>query len=192
MPPSAPRPPARCAAAHPARHVTVILALFCCTVAAACRGKGDPTEPVRALVAREVAAINAGDLKGLHDIWTKDDEALLFDLPEPGRFQGWKTIGPVWKTFFEEFTDLHMGVDKLDVRVSGDLAYATYDWTLSGRMGDYALDDRGAATEIFRRGPDGWKVVHLHYSARSPKVPEPAPADPVKPKDKEPRAPAPH
>jgi ketosteroid isomerase-like protein len=171
--------------------LTALVALFCCAGLAACRGKSDATEPVRLLVAREVAAINASDLKGLSEVWTKDDEALLFDLPDPGRFQGWKTIGPLWKSFFEQFTDIHMGVDKLEVRVSGDLAYATYDWTLSGRMGDYALDDRGAATEVFRRGADGWKVVHLHYSARPPKGPGPAPAGPARPQEKPARTPAP-
>jgi ketosteroid isomerase-like protein len=186
------RPPLSATAARPALRLTALVALFCCAGLAACRGRSDATEPVRALVAREVAAINAGDLKGLSQVWAKDDEALLFDVPDPGRFRGWKTIEPVWKSFFEQFSDIHMGVGNLDVRVSGDLAYATYDWNLSGRVGDYALDDRGAATEVFRRGADGWKVVHLHYSARAPKGAEPAPAGPAKTPDKGPKTPASH
>jgi ketosteroid isomerase-like protein len=129
---------------------------------------------VRDLVGAEVRAINAKDLKSLSGIWAQDDGILMFDVAPPGRFQGWDRIGRQWKDFFERFTDLQLGVDSLRVEVEGNVAYATYDWTLAGTMGPHALQDRGQATAIYRRLDGRWRLVHAHYSPAPPADAAPA------------------
>ena len=115
-------------------------------------------------MAREVAAVNARDMQGLAQIWSQEDDILLFDVAPPGRFQGWPAIARSFNDFFQRLSDVTMGVQNLNVSVDGSLAAATYDWTLAGKLDGKALADRGQATAVYRRGKDGWRLVHEHFS----------------------------
>jgi ketosteroid isomerase-like protein len=145
--------------AAPAALAVAILA------AAGCSSRAGNEAAIRALLDKEVKAINARDLKALGEVWAQDDAILLFDVEPPGRFQGWEGIGRQWRDFFAAVSELSLKVETVRVQAAGDLGFATYDWTLTGRMGDYALDDRGQATAVYRRGDAGWRLVHAHYSA---------------------------
>jgi uncharacterized protein (TIGR02246 family) len=128
---------------------------------------GDPEADagaIQALVEKEAAAINARDLNQLAEIWSEDPEILLFDVPPPGRFRGWEQVARVFKEFFDRFSDISLTVAEVEIGVEGDLAYASYDWTLTGMMGESAVRDRGQATSIYRREESGWRLVHAHYS----------------------------
>jgi ketosteroid isomerase-like protein len=131
----------------------------------ACGGKADADrDEVRALVAREVAAVNARDMQALSQIWSQDDDILLFDVAPPGRFQGWPAIARSFNDFFQRLSEVTMSVENLVVNVDGGLAAATYDWSLAGTLDGHALSDRGQATAVYRRGKDGWRLVHEHFS----------------------------
>ena len=133
-------------------------------LAAGCGGGGDGTTAIRDLLDREVKAINAKDINALSEVWAQDAQITLFDVPPPGRFQGWNVIGRQWKAFFERFSEIHLATEAVRIEVAGDAAWATYDWMLTGTMGDRPLADRGQATAIYRRGEKGWRLVHAHYS----------------------------
>jgi uncharacterized protein (TIGR02246 family) len=151
---------------------------------------GDPEADagaIQALVEKEAAAINARDLNQLAEIWSEAPEILLFDVPPPGRFRGWEQVARVFKDFFDRFSDISLTVAEVEVGVEGDLAYASYDWTLTGMMGESAVRDRGQATSIYRREESGWRLVHAHFSPVPAAValetgegdaPEPATDDP--------------
>ncbi len=133
-----------------------------------CRRGGTDGDAIRSLVDKEVAAINARDVTALSEIWSKEKDALLFDVPPPGRFQGWNEIGPLWKGFFDKVSEVHLSVDAVRATSDGTLGYATYDWTMTGRLGSYALDDRGEATAIYRKEGGQWRLVHAHFSPAPP------------------------
>src|SRR2546428_6016608 len=139
--------------------------------AAALLGCGDgraDADAIRSLVNREVAAINGKDLRALSEIWSKDKDILMFDVPPPGRFQGWDQIGRLWKDFFDKVTEIHLTVDAVQAEAQGTLGYATYDWSMTGRLGSYALEDRGQATAIYRKEGGQWRLIHAHYSPVPP------------------------
>lgn len=132
-----------------------------------CACGGDPEEDagaIKTMVEKEAAAINARDLNQLAQIWSEAPEILLFDVPPPGRFRGWQQVGRVFNDFFDRFSDIDLKVSEVEVGVEGGMAFATYDWTLSGKMGEAAVRDRGQATAIYRREESGWRLVHAHYS----------------------------
>jgi ketosteroid isomerase-like protein len=134
--------------------------------ATACGADGAAeTEAVKARIAREVEAVNARDLQALSQIWSQDAGITLFDIAPPGRIQGWQGIAKSFSESFDRLAEVHMTVDQVEVRIEGSLAWATYDWTMTGKMGEAILDDKGQATAIYRREKDGWKLVHAHYSA---------------------------
>jgi ketosteroid isomerase-like protein len=125
-------------------------------------------DAIRSLVNREVAAINGKDLRALSEVWSKDKDILMFDVPPPGRFQGWDQIGRLWKDFFDKVSEIHLTVDALQAEAQGSLGYATYDWSMTGRLGSYALEDRGQATAIYRKEGGQWRLIHAHYSPVPP------------------------
>jgi uncharacterized protein (TIGR02246 family) len=132
--------------------------------ALACGGAAADSDAVKALIQREVAAVNARDMQALSQIWSQSDDILLFDVAPPGRFQGWPAIARSFNDFFLRLSDVAMSVDKVQVSVDGALAAATYDWTLAGTLDGRTLTDHGQATALYRREKDGWKLVHAHYS----------------------------
>ena len=153
-------------AASARRAAAVLLAAAMLVVTAACRGGAGGTDEVKALVAKQVEAINGRDMQALARIWSQQDDILLFDVAPPGRFKGWPEIARSFNTLFEKAGELHMTVENLEVReAGGTLATATYDWVLSGKVGETPLEDRGQATEIYRHEKDGWRLMHAHYSA---------------------------
>jgi len=153
------------------RSVPPALATCLLLGAAALLGCGDgraDADAIRSLVNREVAAINGKDLRALSEIWSKDKDILMFDVPPPGRFQGWDQIGRLWKDFFDKVTEIRLTVDAVRTEAQGSLGYATYDWSMTGRLGSYALEDRGQATAIYRKEGGQWRLIHAHYSPVPP------------------------
>jgi len=160
---------------HIARRSPVPATVVICVVLGAlvpglgrCQRGNTDGDAIRSLVDKEVAAINARDVTALSEIWSKDKDALLFDVPPPGRFQGWDEIGPLWKGFFDKVSDVHLTVEAVRTTSDGTLGYATYDWVMTGRLGSYALDDRGEATAIYRKEGGQWRLVHAHFSPVPP------------------------
>ncbi len=149
------------------------------TLLGACGPKGmSDADAIQALVAKEVVAMNKKDYKALSEVWAHDQGVLLFDVQPPGRFQGWDEVGRTFRDFLDRFAEIHLSVSALKVEAQGAVGYATYDWILTGRMGDYAVDDRGQATAIYRKAGDGWRLVHAHYSSTPPAPPSSTPAPP--------------
>lgn len=169
----------RTASRHPAALPGAIVLGLLLPVVAGCHRSRTDTDAIRALVAREVAAINARDVRALSEIWSHDPNALLFDVPPPGRFQGWEPIQRQWQDFFDRVSEIHVTVEALRAEAEGPLGYATYDWTMTGRIGSYALDDRGQATSIYRKEKGGWRLVHAHYSPVPPAPAARVPASPA-------------
>ena len=153
----------------PGKAIVALLIAPAIALQASCRrDTREDVDAIRGLVAREADANNAKDLKALTEVWSQDKGILLFDVPPPGRFEGWEQIGRLFKDFFERFSEVRLTFDNVRVEVEGGIGYATYDWVMTGRMGEYALDDRGQATAIYRKEKGGWRLIHAHYSSLPP------------------------
>src|SRR5262249_61050147 len=123
---------------------------------AGCRGGGSGgADEVKTLVARQVEAINGRDMQALARIWSQQDDILLFDVAPPGRLKGWPEIARSFNMLFEKTSDLHLTIENVQVKDGGTLATATYDWAMTGKLGESGLEDRGQATETYRPEKDG-------------------------------------
>src|SRR6185436_7145346 len=149
-----------------------LAASIACSVAACRGGSQADNDAVRAAVDAEVAAINARDLEALGRVWSQGDDILLYDIAPPGHFHGWPAIAHTYTDFFARLSDPKMAIEGLEVRVGGDLATATYGWSMSGTIDGRPLSDAGHATEVWRRGKIGWRLMHAHVST----APRPAAA----------------
>lgn len=52
-------------------------------------------------------------------------------------------------------------------QAEGDLAYIVSESRMTGVYGGKPVDRLSAETMILRRGPAGWKIIHIHWSSRA-------------------------
>jgi ketosteroid isomerase-like protein len=52
---------------------------------------------------------------------------------------------------------------------AGDLAYVVSESRMTGAYGGKPVDRLSAETMILRKGPTGWKIVHIHWSSHAAK-----------------------
>ena len=61
--------------------------------------------------------------------------------------------------------DVHTEMHQPQVTIRGDVAWITYYWTDSGRIGEERFTSRGKSTRIFVREGGRWLCIHGHYTA---------------------------
>ena len=116
---------------------------------------------VRAVIEAQQAAWNRGDIEGFMDGYARSEDTTFVSGDTVTR--GWQTVLDRYKRGYN--TREKMGTltfSELEVKtISGDAAIATGRWQLA-RAGDAP---RGRFTLLFRRTPQGWRVVHDHTSS---------------------------
>lgn len=55
-------------------------------------------------------------------------------------------------------------------QLAGDWALVTSQVVVSGDVGGKQTRKQQLETMVLKRGPDGWKIVHIHWSARALKT----------------------
>ena len=55
----------------------------------------------------------------------------------------------------------------MEVRSSGDVAWAWSTSVREGRMGEREIDSRGAELVVLRRDEGSWRITAIHWSSRS-------------------------
>ena len=103
-----------------------------------------------------------GDPDGFLEISAPD--VAYFDPFLPGRIDGLSALRKYYAELRGQiFIDSYEIVDP-EVKVQGELAILTYCFVSRGG-GD---EMRWNTTEVYRRGADGWRIVHTHWSFTQP------------------------
>jgi ketosteroid isomerase-like protein len=134
----------------------------------------DAVKSVRAVLDRQVADWNKGDLDGfLAGYW--NSPKVVFQSGGQ-RYDGWEAMRDRYKRRYQA-EGRAMGqlvFSGLDVEPLGSEAVlARGRWQLTMPDG---TKPGGLFTVIFRKFPEGWKIVHDHTSADDPKPAEANPA----------------
>jgi len=70
-----------------------------------------------------------------------------------------------WRHVWDATEGFRFHLDGARIEVEGDLACAASGWSFKGFAADGAPIPRvGRATIVLRRGKDGWRAVHTHFS----------------------------
>lgn len=79
----------------------------------------------------------------------------------------------------QEYADHHLGgdmqfaaatsqqVDDQQAITAGDIAYVLTRSRTTGRFRDRDINSLGVESMILRRGTEGWRIVHIHWSSRA-------------------------
>jgi len=116
------------------------------------------------VLTREAAAVEKGDLPALDKIWANDETVTVFESGHAN--YGWNDyrnthLGPELK----EFKNTKYAFSDMKVKTSGNLAFATFKYTLSADMGTRHVDSGGLGTAVLEKQGGKWRIVHWHSSA---------------------------
>ena len=119
---------------------------------------------IRAVIQAQEAAWNAGDLEGFMNGYARSEKTTFVSGDEVTR--GWEPVLTRYKARYSDrqkmgtlrFSDLEI------TPLGSDAAVVLGRWQLK-RAQD---NPRGRFTLIFRRLPEGWRIVQDHTSAAAP------------------------
>ena len=143
--------------------ITAALLLFTMSTLSSAQDQSNTKsiEAIRAVIEAQRDAWNKGDIDGYMDGYDRT-EATVF-VSGDNVTHGWQTVRDRYKKNYDTrekmgqltFSDLEI------TSLSSDSAVALGSWKLK-RDSD---EPHGRFTLIFRKFPDGWKIVHDHTSA---------------------------
>jgi ketosteroid isomerase-like protein len=121
-------------------------------------------DEVGAASAKFYAALNSmaqGDARPISDIWSHSDTVTTMH-PIGGEQTGWKAVRESFEQVSGVATDGRVELADQVIHTGGELAYetGTERGTLKVAGEQVTIDQR--VTNVYRREPDGWKIVHHH------------------------------
>ncbi|HSK31517.1 MAG TPA: nuclear transport factor 2 family protein [Candidatus Limnocylindria bacterium] len=117
-------------------------------------------------------AFESLDIKQMEAVWAKDVE---IQCGHPGWriLRGWKPVIESWRRIFENTPQIRFMLTDVTVEVRGELAWVTLYENLNSVVEGQNVAATILTTNIFRKGPEGWHMVHHHGSS----VAQPPPQD---------------
>lgn len=111
--------------------------------------------------------INTCDTALTAKIWSHDPGVSF--IGPMGRYSTYKEIIRdfiigVWEN---NFTTRNLQGEDVKLHIVGDMAWLEFSWKFDAITKDgKPHNTKGLETQILQREPDGWKFVHIHYSAK--------------------------
>ena len=109
-------------------------------------------------------AFESLNIQEMESVWAKDAE---IQCGHPGWriLRGWKPVMESWRRIFENTPQIRFTLTDLTVEVRGDLAWVTLYEDLNSSVEGQDVAATILTTNIFRKGPDGWRMIHHHGSS---------------------------
>ncbi|HXG50878.1 MAG TPA: nuclear transport factor 2 family protein [candidate division Zixibacteria bacterium] len=74
--------------------------------------------------------------------------------------RGWDPVMTSWQRIFENGQEMRFMLTDVSIRVHGDLAWVTLYENIHGPVEGRIASATVAATNVFERGRDGWRLIH--------------------------------
>jgi hypothetical protein len=124
---------------------------------------------VQLLLDKYFESIRTADLAIAAQVWRQGPDTSAV-IPF-GRFTGWESVRDgIYVNFLQKaFVERNLRPDNVALTVSGDTAWAVFDWTFTGRLADgQPFSSKGWESHVYQKTDGRWAIVHLHYSAPIP------------------------
>jgi ketosteroid isomerase-like protein len=125
----------------------------------------DPREEIHAVIQAQQDAWNRGDIDTFMKGYWRSEETAFVSGDEVMR--GWQRVLERYRQKYsdcEKMGSLTFSELKID-KLSNDAALALGRWELKRKTDN----PHGRFTLIFRKTPEGWRIVHDHTSAAAPR-----------------------
>jgi ketosteroid isomerase-like protein len=121
------------------------------------------------ILAMERAALgrsDRGDVEGFLQI--SAPEVTYFDPMIERSIQGRDALRAYYQKIPASKNPARGEMSNENVQVHGDFAVLTFNYASKG---EHVI--HWNATEVYRRGADGWRIIHTHWSLRKPELKQP-------------------
>lgn len=112
------------------------------------------------------AALETADLEAMMAIWSEDEEIICVHPGGP-RLIGYRAVRESWRQLFASGEHLALRIIPQGA-VTTPFAIISHVLELIGQQGDEQRYAPIAATNVYVRGPLGWRMVAHHASAMPP------------------------
>ena len=137
---------------------------------AAGSNSGADAAAIKALIAKYAQSIDAVDTNLAAEVWL-DSPDVTFIHPL-GHEHGFEEVKEnVYKRLMGGmFSERKLSPRDISVRVHGDSAWAEFYWDFAARFrkDGSPLSTHGRETQVYRKMPSGWRLIHVHYSGMPP------------------------
>jgi ketosteroid isomerase-like protein len=113
-------------------------------------------------------SVNRADPILASQVWLQDQDVSA--VTSFGRFTGWESVRDgLYINFLQKaFTERSLRPDNLAITVSGNVAWAVFDWTFTARLADgQPFSSKGWESHVYQKTDGRWVIVQLHYSVPS-------------------------
>jgi ketosteroid isomerase-like protein len=104
------------------------------------------------------------DIGRMEAVWARD---LEIQCGHPGWriLRGWVPIMESWRQIFENTPQISFRLTDVSIQVCGELAWITLYENLNSSVEGQPVAAVILTTNIFRKGSEGWRMIHHHGSS---------------------------
>ena len=124
-------------------------------------------EEINNLIAKYAKSVSDADADLASQIWWNSPEAsFIYPLGHEHGFEQIKQ-NVYTRLMGGMFSERKLSVHDVAVEVLGDAAVAEFDWAFTAKLrkDGSPVSTHGRETQVYRKMADGWRLVHVHYSA---------------------------
>ncbi len=108
-------------------------------------------------------AVRDADTTLMLSLWS-NDESVSYVSPS-SRIQSAEGLKGFLGFFRTNFTARELKRKNVAIHLSGDFAWATFDWDFTATKTDGTLfTASGWETQLYHKDVQGWRIIHVHYS----------------------------
>ena len=128
-----------------------------------------------------LGAWQLGDIEKLHKDYAEDVSIVNGSWAPP--IIGWANYLAVYQQQRTRMQQVRMDRMNTYIKVSGTVAWASYQWDFAGVVDGQPSESQGQTTVVLEKRNNHWVIVHNHTSL----APVPPPASPAKPAEAPPK-----
>ena len=124
------------------------------------------TESIRRLIAKYAESVDKADTTLASQIWLNSPDVTF--IHPLGHEHGFEQIK---RNVYEglmgsNFSERKLSPHDISVHVYGDSAWSEFYWDFVAKFkkDGSIVTTHGRETQVYHKEPDGWRLVHVHYS----------------------------
>ena len=129
-------------------------------------GSGDAVHDLREANERFYRALETLDLPAMERVWLHDPQVRCIH-PGSEALVGWDSVRTAWEQIFANTRWMRVQPTDVRMQVIGEVGLVACAENITATQDDDVGVAVAQATNVFRRTPDGWRMI-LHHASPAP------------------------